>query len=107
MAVACFNAMDALVDFDLLKCSLLVGLEFVSKLEEELKIVNEKIECLKKEYFFPTSGLVLGQGGVYCGLDDLWLEQAAGYLWRQRQGRAKIILRIHQCSFGVACFSHL
>ena len=35
-------------------------------------------KCLQ-EYFFPIAPIVLGQGGVYCALDDVWLEQAAGY----------------------------
>ncbi len=37
------------------------------------------MEELKKIYHFPVSNIVLGQAGVYCGLEDVWLELASGY----------------------------
>jgi hypothetical protein len=55
------------------------GLKSIAGLEDELKDVNEKLEVLKKEYYFPVSPIVLGQGGVYCALDDVWVEVASGF----------------------------
>ncbi len=47
--------------------------------EEKLKSNIETLETMKKEYFFPQSAMVMGSGGIYLGLDDLWLEVASGY----------------------------
>jgi len=52
----------------------------VARLEEELRPLTEQLETAKKQLYFPTSALVLGQQGVYAGLDDLWLERASGQL---------------------------
>jgi hypothetical protein len=56
------------------------GLEHVATLEDELRPLNESLEGAKKALLLPHSAVVLGQGGVYAGFDDLWLEQASGQL---------------------------
>jgi hypothetical protein len=56
------------------------GLEHVAALEDELRPLKESLEGAKKALLLPHSAVVLGQGGVYAGFDDLWLEQASGQL---------------------------
>lgn len=39
----------------------------------------DRCVLLSQEYYFPTSHIVLGQGGIYCALEDVWVEVASGY----------------------------
>lgn len=54
------------------------GLEHVAQLEESLAMNTERLEDLKKQYHFYKSALVYGEGGMYMGLDDVWLEIGSG-----------------------------
>jgi len=55
------------------------GLEHINMLERDVKAHQEVLETVKKRYYFPNSSIVVGQGGVYAGLDDIWLEHASGH----------------------------
>lgn len=54
------------------------GLEHIAQLESSLAMNTERLEDLKKQYHFYKSALVYGEGGMYMGLDDVWLEIGAG-----------------------------
>lgn len=54
------------------------GLEHIAQLEASLAMNTERLEDLKKQYFFYKSALVYGENGIYMGLDDVWLEIGAG-----------------------------
>lgn len=56
------------------------GLEAVAELEARLAAHTEVLEDLRKKVSCPHSVIVLGSGGVYLGLDDVWLENCTGYL---------------------------
>ena len=45
-------------------CEARKGLEHIASLEEELRPVADRLEAAKKALYFPTSNIVLGQGGV-------------------------------------------
>lgn len=53
-------------------------LEQLNQLEKELNDLLTKIEIHKHDYYLPTSPIKLGQGGVYLGLNDFWLEYLSG-----------------------------
>lgn len=55
------------------------GLDYISKLEEELRHYTNRLEEAKKKFYFPHSLISLGQGGVYMAFDDFWLENASGH----------------------------
>jgi hypothetical protein len=42
-----------------------------------VKPFEETLEAAKKKLYFPHSAITVGQGGVYAGLDDVWLEEAS------------------------------
>jgi hypothetical protein len=63
---------------DLIEKEVHRGLEFVKDYEEQLKVQTDKLEALKKERHLPTSTIVLGNDGVYIGIDDIWIEQVSG-----------------------------
>lgn len=52
--------------------------ESIAALDEELRKVGEQLDQLKRMHYFPFSAIRLGQGGVYLGLQDFWLEYASG-----------------------------
>lgn len=54
------------------------GLEVVSKLEDELNTFSERLETIKKKFYFPDSKLSFGQNGIYVAFDDFWLENISG-----------------------------
>lgn len=56
-----------------------IGLEHINALERDVKAHQEVLESVKKRFYFPNSSIVVGQGGVYAGLDDVWLEHASGH----------------------------
>lgn len=56
-----------------------LGLDHVSALEKELAANTELLESYKKRYYFPRSNIVMGGGGTYVGLDDIWVENASGH----------------------------
>ena len=56
-----------------------VSLQYLSKLEDEMNQLNEKLDEKKKLLYLRTSEIKLGQAGVYLGLNDLWLEHASGH----------------------------
>eukprot|EP01038_Epipyxis_sp_PR26KG_P004366 gene4366-6177_t len=55
------------------------GFVHLQKLEDELKAHSDLMEEKKKKLYFPNSNITVGQDGVYIGIDDIWLEYAAGY----------------------------
>lgn len=55
------------------------GLDSVKGLEDELKILVDALEDCKKRYHLPYSPIVLGQGGIYLGFDDIWIENISGH----------------------------
>ena len=40
----------------------------------------EVLEDMKKKMYFPFSPFSVGNGGVYCAFDDVWLEAMTGHL---------------------------
>ena len=67
------NNLKSQIEIEVLK-----GLEYIIELEEELKNYSNRLEEVKKKYFFPQSPITLGQNGIYAALDDFWLENASG-----------------------------
>lgn len=54
------------------------GMEHMMRLEEELNKSVDALDAIKRTLNFPFQEIALGQGGVYLGLTDFWLEHAAG-----------------------------
>eukprot|EP01035_Chromulina_nebulosa_P017380 gene17380-22928_t len=55
------------------------GVEYINNLEEELKIYSNRLEDVKKKFYFPDSAITFGQNGMYYGMDDFWLENYSGH----------------------------
>lgn len=50
-------------------------------LHELNRVLKEKTDCLdckKREVYLPDSDFTFGQGGVYLGINDFWLQYASG-----------------------------
>ena len=56
-----------------------MGFEHINAIEKDFKAHAEVLESVKKRYYFPRSPVVVGQQGVYAGLDDIWCEHASGH----------------------------
>lgn len=65
--------LKALIDKEIDK-----GLDHISSYETELNDKEHLMEAVKRKYHLPRSDIVLGNGGVYVGLDDLWIENISG-----------------------------
>ncbi len=50
----------------------------INRLDEDLRLIVEQLDSSKRKLYFPTSPITLGQGGVYLGLTDFWLEESCG-----------------------------
>lgn len=55
-----------------------LGLEHVNMLESEINRTKVELEKKKREYFFPLNHLVVGDSGIYAGLDDIILDHMTG-----------------------------
>ena len=55
-----------------------LGLEHANMLESEIKRTKDELEKKKREYFFPLHHLVVGDSGIYAGLDDIILDHMSG-----------------------------
>lgn len=51
----------------------------IEQIEKDIKAHQEVLESVKKRYYFPRSDIVIGQAGVYAGLDNVWLEHASSH----------------------------
>ena len=55
-----------------------IGPEHLNIIEEEIKTHTQVYETFKRQLYFPTSTVALGENGVYFALDDFFLEHASG-----------------------------
>jgi hypothetical protein len=67
------NELRAFIDKEIDK-----GLDQISVYERKLNDKEQLMEAVKRKYHLPRSEIVLGNGGVYVGLDDLWIENISG-----------------------------
>ena len=55
-----------------------MGLDHANMLDSEIKRTKDELEKKKREYFFPLHHLVIGDSGIYAGLDDIILDHMSG-----------------------------
>jgi len=55
-----------------------MGLDHANMLDSEIKRTKDELEKKKREYFFPLHHLVVGDSGIYAGLDDIILDHMSG-----------------------------
>ena len=55
-----------------------LGRPICKELQEEYDASKEILEKSKRSIYFPDSAIVLGEGGIYVAMDDVWLQHVSG-----------------------------